>query len=59
MKELITFFILAVFLSVNMSVAAEDTLLNEIQENTSAVVHNDAPVWADYVAPKYRNPRQG
>ncbi len=58
MKELITFFILAVFLSVNMSVAAEDTLLNEIQENTSAVVHNDAPVWADYVAPKYRNPRQ-
>ena len=22
-----------------------------------AVIHTDAPVWAEYVAPKYRNPR--
>ena len=52
MKKLISLLLLTSFLCVNICFA-EDVLLNE----TTATVHDDAPVWADYVAPKYQNPR--
>ena len=56
MKKIISLLLLTSFLGVNVSYA-EETLLNETPAETSITVHDDAPVWADYVAPKYRNPR--
>ncbi len=56
MKKLISLFLLTSFLSINISFA-EDTLSSETSVNTPPTIHDDAPVWADYVAPKYRNPR--
>jgi len=52
MKKIFSLLLLTSFLSVNMCFA-EDVLLTE----TTATAHDDAPKWADYVAPKYQNPR--
>ena len=54
MKKLITLFLLSSLLGLNSAVFGNDenTTLKE-----NLIEHNDAPIWADYVAPKYRNPR--
>ncbi|MBO6087857.1 hypothetical protein J6P92_05885 [bacterium] len=68
MKKFITLILLISMFVVNSSVYAIDDLdfensapipserkIKEQQEEL--VVHDDAPIWAEYVAPKYRNPR--
>ena len=56
MKKFISFVLLFSFLGINACFANEVVTFDEMQ-NTTVTVHDDAPVWEDYVAPKYRNPR--
>ena len=55
MKKIITITLLLYFLGFNSGVFA----LNEAEnvQNSTLTIPVDAPVWDDYVAPKYRNPR--
>ena len=53
MKKLVVLFLCFILTGINLSVFADTE--NEVQIGT--VKHDDAPVWDEYVAPKYRNPR--
>lgn len=58
MKKIFTLLLTLCVLSINtIALAFEDENI-QIHEGSSApVIHDDAPVWEEYVAPKYRNPR--
>lgn len=51
--------------SINMNVFADEISAEYLIQNTNSdtqltqavKIHDDAPVWEEYVAPKYRNPR--
>ena len=62
MKRFFVAVLLFCFCGVNFGVLAEEIsaeyVTPSVQSDTSiAKVHDDAPVWEEYVAPKYREPR--
>lgn len=63
MKRFFVVLLLLCFCGVNTGILAEEIPLETLTPSATDVstaitnVHNDAPVWAEYVAPKYRNPR--
>ncbi len=62
MKKLLALLLSIGMFSINSGALAidainEEQLVPQQEETPQIVVHNDAPVWAEYVAPKYRNPR--
>lgn len=64
MKKFLSLLLILGLFSVNLEVFAIEKISEETKvvsekatEQTTLKVHDDAPVWAEYVAPKYRNPR--
>lgn len=53
MKKIVALILLLSFLSINSGAFA----LEQTIEEAPLIITTDAPVWADYVAPKYQNPR--
>ena len=64
MKKILSILLILGIFSINTSVFAkskkkEKQVETPVEQTTSlqGEIHEDAPVWAEYVAPKYRNPR--
>lgn len=65
MKNLYAILLMIGCLGLNSGVFAYENITNEVDTSCTLqktiqeqkVINDDAPVWAEYVAPKYRNPR--
>lgn len=65
MKKFLSLLLIIGIFTIQSEFAVAETLDNDFNimlnqqliEKPTVKVHTDAPVWAEYVAPKYRNPR--